>query len=220
MHETDLPPMSLDELDAFLLSERVPDDAMLLSELDGFVTAVVVGPVVIPTSEWLSRVWDAEAAVFDDEVERKRVVGAIFALYERIATVLDEAPEAFAPMFLQNPETGEIFAAYWAEGFLAGVALRLQAWRALLEADQAHLLAPMAAFLSEDDAGLIPLPRSDTDELRRDAPELVPLVVPALREFFRAREPERLHAGRPGRRDRCRCGSGRTCKGRCGAAAL
>jgi uncharacterized protein len=133
MRETDPPPMSLEELDAFLLSERAPDDAMVLPELDGFVTALVVGPVLIPPSEWLPHVWGEEAPVFEDEGELKRVIGAIFGLYNHVATVLAEKPEAFEPLFFENPETGEVFAADWAEGFLAGVALRSQAWQALLD---------------------------------------------------------------------------------------
>jgi uncharacterized protein len=217
MRETDPPPMSLEELDAFLLSERAPDDAMVLPELDGFVTALVVGPVLIPPSEWLPHVWGEEAPVFEDEGELKRVIGAIFGLYNHVATVLAEEPEAFEPLFFENPETGEVFAADWAEGFLAGVALRSQAWQALLDSEDAHLLLPIAVFLADDEAGLAPLLRSDGGELRRSAPKLIPLVVPRIREFFRALEKASPRRARPGRNDPCPCGSGSKFKRCCGA---
>ncbi len=37
-------PMSLQELDEFFLSDAAPDGGMMLSDLDGFPTAVAIGP--------------------------------------------------------------------------------------------------------------------------------------------------------------------------------
>ena len=48
--EYDLPlngPIGLDALDDYLMSDHAPDDSMGLSDLDGFLTGVVVGPEVI-----------------------------------------------------------------------------------------------------------------------------------------------------------------------------
>ena len=39
-------PINLDALDDYLVSERAPDDSMGLSDLDGFLTGVIVGPDV------------------------------------------------------------------------------------------------------------------------------------------------------------------------------
>ena len=47
----------LDELEAFLASDAVPQDCMDLEMLDGYLTAVVSGPEVIQPSEWLPQVW-------------------------------------------------------------------------------------------------------------------------------------------------------------------
>ena len=38
-----LPGFDLDDLDAFLASDRVPETCMQLSELDGFLTAIAIG---------------------------------------------------------------------------------------------------------------------------------------------------------------------------------
>jgi uncharacterized protein len=45
--------MDLDALDNYLMSDHVPDDSMGLSDLDGFLTDIVVGPVPILPNEWL-----------------------------------------------------------------------------------------------------------------------------------------------------------------------
>jgi hypothetical protein len=37
-------PIDLDALDDYLMSDHAPDDSMGLSDLDGFLTGIVVGP--------------------------------------------------------------------------------------------------------------------------------------------------------------------------------
>ena len=49
--------VDLDALDEYLMSDHAPDDSMGLSDLDGFLTGVVVGPELIPPSEWLPAIW-------------------------------------------------------------------------------------------------------------------------------------------------------------------
>ena len=44
--------IDLDALDEYLMSDHSPDDSMGLSDLDGFLTGVVVGPELILPSEW------------------------------------------------------------------------------------------------------------------------------------------------------------------------
>jgi hypothetical protein len=46
-------PIDLDALDDCLMSDHAPDNSMGLSDLDGFLTGIVVGPELILPSEWL-----------------------------------------------------------------------------------------------------------------------------------------------------------------------
>ena len=50
-------PADLDALDALLLSDRAPEEGMGLSDLDGFLTGIAVGPELVMPSEWLPVVW-------------------------------------------------------------------------------------------------------------------------------------------------------------------
>ena len=41
-------PIDLEALDDYLMSDHAPDHSMGLSDLDGFLTGIVVGPELIP----------------------------------------------------------------------------------------------------------------------------------------------------------------------------
>src|SRR6476619_3287525 len=70
-------PIDLDALDDYLMSDHAPDDSMGLSDLDGFLTGIVVGPELIPASEWLPVIWGGEEPLFHSEDEMRTVLGTI-----------------------------------------------------------------------------------------------------------------------------------------------
>jgi len=80
-HEIPLDRVDLEALDRFLMSDRSPSDSMMLSDLDGFLTGIVIGPELVLPSEWLPLVWGGEAPEFADESEAKAVLAAIMARY-------------------------------------------------------------------------------------------------------------------------------------------
>src|SRR4051794_22530891 len=49
-------PVDLDVLDRYLLSDEAADNGMALSDLDGFLTGILVGPELIMPSEWLPHI--------------------------------------------------------------------------------------------------------------------------------------------------------------------
>src|SRR5215471_1493164 len=59
--------VALDALDAFLSSDQSPPDSMMLSDLDGFLTAIAIGPELVMPSEWLPVIWGDDEPVFTDE---------------------------------------------------------------------------------------------------------------------------------------------------------
>jgi uncharacterized protein len=62
---------------------------MQLSELDGFLTGIAIGPELVMPSEWLPAVWGGEEPVFEDEAQARTVLGAIMGRYNEILRVLD-----------------------------------------------------------------------------------------------------------------------------------
>ena len=97
-------------------------DSMGLSDLDGFLTGIVVGPELILPSEWLPVIWGGEEPEFETEAEMRIVLGTIMGRYNEIAGCLDSEPENFEPIFMEGPED-EVIASDWASGFLDGISL-------------------------------------------------------------------------------------------------
>jgi uncharacterized protein len=193
-------PIDLDALDDYLMSDHAPDDSMGLSDLDGFLTGVVVGPELIPPSEWLPVIWGREEPVFRTEEEMRTVLGAIMGRYNEIVACLDTDPDDFDPILLEGPE-GEVIASDWACGFLEAVALRATAWEPLIESDGAGILMTPLFLLSGDME--IADDAADENELLAEASDMIPTCIAGIHEFWRNyRKP-------PSRRGRSRSGGSR-----------
>ena len=80
-HEIPLDRVDLEALDQFLMSERSPPQSMMLSDLDGFLTGIAVGPELVLPSQWLPLVFGGDAPEFADEAEAKAILGAIMGRY-------------------------------------------------------------------------------------------------------------------------------------------
>ncbi len=174
--------IDLDALDEYLMSDHAPDDSMGLSDLDGFLTGVVVGPELIAPSEWLPVIWGGGEPEFETEEEMRSVLGTIMGRYNEIAACFASAPDEFDPIFWEGPE-GEVIASDWAGGFLDAVALRAQAWRPLIEDDRAHtLMAPL--FLLNGDIELDDGAAGE-DELLAEASDMIPICIAGIHEFWR-----------------------------------
>jgi uncharacterized protein len=56
---------------------------MGLSDLDGFLTGIVVGPELILPSEWLPIVWGGKEPEFETDAEMRIVLGTIMGRYNQ-----------------------------------------------------------------------------------------------------------------------------------------
>ncbi len=97
-------PVDLDALDAFLLSDRAPDESMGLSDLDGFLAGIVVGPELVTPSEWLPVVWGGAEPAFESVEEARSILGTIMGRHDEIIRLLDAAPDDFDPVFWEGPD--------------------------------------------------------------------------------------------------------------------
>jgi uncharacterized protein len=58
------------ELDEFLMSDATPDECMDIVTLDGFLTALMIGPGLVPPSVWLEAIWGKGEPRFDSWLRR------------------------------------------------------------------------------------------------------------------------------------------------------
>ena len=218
-------PVDLEALDQFLMSDASPEDCMQLSDLDGFLTGVAIGPELLMPSQWLPAIWGGEEPVFEDEEQARTVLGAIMGRYNEILRVLDTDPEAYEPVFWEGPD-GEVVADDWAAGFVDAIRLRPEAWRPLLEDPEVFImLIPILALCGDEEGGSpLELDLEEDADLLAQAPELIPACVVGMHGFWKERRgrpatasTKQAKSPKVGRNDPCPCGSGRKYKRCCGA---
>ena len=122
---------------------------MGLSDLDGFLTGIVVGPELIMPSEWLPTIWGDEEPEFESPKHAETIIGLIMGRYNEIATGINADPEKFEPIFCKWP-TGEVIVTDWAAGFLDAVEMRRTAWDPLFSHRKAKLLIEPLLILGDD----------------------------------------------------------------------
>ena len=139
-------PLTEEELASLddLLTNLPSDGSMTLDGMDGYLTALLVGPSPIgASSDWLPAIWGGDAepapAPFASNQKRKRTTVLVLRHLRSIEAALSGTPDAWEPVFsvAELPGTqGEELAdaTDWCLGFLAATDLAPDAW-APLQAD-------------------------------------------------------------------------------------
>ncbi len=210
----------LDRLELFLC--RQDDDVMLLSELDGYLTGVLVCPDLILPGEWMPLIWGEAGAPFQDVEEANDILGLIMGLYNDIIRRMGR-PDSYGPLIAEDLD-GSFLWELWALGFGKAVSLRPAAWTKLERRspdDPASTAFRGLAALAirAQDMEVRPERRSDLDEeLSREAPDMIAACVLDLHHDRIASRAPGTAAPGVGRNDPCPCGSGRKFKRCCLAA--
>jgi uncharacterized protein len=185
------PPVDLELLDAYLMSASAPSSSMGLSDLDGFLTGLAVGPEAIMPSEWMPLIWGGDEPDFDTVDAANAILGTIMARYNEIIACLDTVPESFDPIFFEGPE-GEVIVTDWAAGFMDAVILRNKAWTPILEDEDGRvLMLPLLVLGSDDERPLVdeaPLPEDEMESLLADGAGAIKGAVVAIYEFWQERK--------------------------------
>lgn len=180
--------MSLEQLDEWLQRLEPPPPIDGVSMLDGYLTAVIIGPCSIPPHEWLQCALGPHGRLGFEGTEQNAALMAIVARFNAISQGLADAPERYAPIF-ERTAGGVVDAEPWCTGFIMGAKLRSEEWRPLCQPgrDDAALLLPILLHCSGP-AGQIVLRAlagiPGRDALLRDAYHGIPIVVPAIREYW------------------------------------
>ncbi len=195
---SDLPEADLKALDEYLLSETSPANSMLLSDLDGFLTGIVVGPELVPPSEWFPVIWSGEEPRFDSESQMRNIIGTIMNRYNEIVHAMNDDPDSFEPIIYEGSE-GFPIVTDWAAGFLDAIKLRKRAWDPLFRHRRAKMLLVPLVILGDDDDFFRHHPSPHEMAFYADAPDLVRHSVVGICEFWRNRRPARQkpHPRRP-----------------------
>ncbi|MBW8759704.1 MAG: UPF0149 family protein [Burkholderiales bacterium] len=161
-------PLSGDELASLdeLLATLPSDGAMTLDGMDGFLTALLVGPVPLSsmkTGDWLPMIWGGDQepapAPFASNQKRKRTTVLALRHLRAVQEALSGPPDAWEPIFsiaevpgTQGDELAD--ATDWCLGFLAATDLAPEAWAPLQsDAEFGPGLATIAMLAGEIEPG-------------------------------------------------------------------
>ena len=162
--------MPLDELDQWLRgrADRQPA-ATNLSMLDGYVTAIVAGPVSFDPREWICPLLAIDADAFNHGgTPEFAAISAVAVRHNDISNILSTAPDRFEPIYRRKPNR-DIDARPWCRGFYAAMQLQMSAWAPLLNTDDINygLLLPIFAHCVDDQGLFLPTPaRTDQERTR------------------------------------------------------
>lgn len=222
----------LDLLDVVLA--RLKGGAIPNAEaLDGFFTALVICPELVKPSEYMevikSSAANGDELVFDSMAEVERFHGLLMRHWNAINTELRRGEPHFP--VLNVGEDGVAHANDWAKGFLAGVDLRHDAWRAVIDDEErAGPFVPIWALAYEHhpDPSMRPYKEQMTAERRES---LIVGMAAATKQLFDDLAIERRLAAtshttfvraspKVGRNDPCPCGTGKKFKKCCGGSTF
>ncbi|MGD0292014.1 MAG: UPF0149 family protein [Candidatus Binataceae bacterium] len=126
------------QLDDFLISDSVPEEAMDLSMMDGFITALASGPNLMMPSSMLRWIWDSEhgkdVPTFANAAEAASITTLIMRHWNDINETLNRAPAEYEPLLLERKADGRTIQIInsWCSGYYKGIAVDRDTWNPLL----------------------------------------------------------------------------------------
>lgn len=227
---TPLSDTELDELSDFLDSDMAPD-ALTLSELDGFLTALAIGPTTIPFSQWQSRIWgmdDDAQPTFATPAQAERIYLLIMRHLNSIIDTLQQDAEGLEPIFetLSNPNDEDQFEVeLWTYGFMDGASLCAGDWQPLLDDKHSSMFFTILMLIASEEREAADQAMLDELQARSPLADFIPVCVAGIYRFWLPyRQATVAHPVRQdpkvGRNEACPCGSGKKFKKCCGAAPI
>jgi uncharacterized protein len=134
-----------EQLDAWLLKRAKGIDDIVT--LEGFLTAIVIGPNTISPMLWLPKVWGKGKPQFKDLQDLNRFVGLVMGLHNELAGCFAQDPESFEPSFYESALNDKtvIIVDEWCDGFVKGMRIDAEGWKPL-KRERPELLKPIELF--------------------------------------------------------------------------
>lgn len=206
-----------------------------LEALDGFLTALVIGPDLVMPSEFYEVIKEGasedEDLIFETVDEASTFFHLVMKLWNGIND--DFRSGEFHLPILDEDETGVARANDWAQGFIKGTHLRFGPWQEIAnDESRGGLFVPIWALAYEhaEDPTLRPYAEPMSEERRE---QLLVSMMAATKHFYEIFKERRAlgrsqSSGMPyyrtepkvGRNDRCPCGSGKKYKHCCGRVTM
>lgn len=170
------------ELEELLVSGLLPSGAMTLDALDGFLTALAVGPESIDPDEWVPVALGFEQSGMQNDLDEEscqRIVSLLIRYRNSVDRIFRNDPDSFLPLFDLSSyacsEDEEDAVRAWTHAFMSGIEMRYDAWAPLIEmagmpdeeGDKSAILLGPALLLSGRDDRSAELTSVQRGQLRK-----------------------------------------------------
>ena len=208
---------------------------MNLEQMDGFLSALICCPDLVPPSEYLPESLGGDMVLEDDFFAKPILEDFLSQIMRHWNDIVDNlnSGEVYLPLLLED-EHGITYGNDWANGFLRGMELRKEYWADLID-DEEHggSLVPIFALAHENspDPAMRPYNEPVSAELRET---LIMGTAAGVNEIYHYFEAQRLlgkdllgttatfrrSMPKIGRNEPCPCRSGKKFKHCCGKTTL
>ena len=180
-----IPALALDDLEAWLVAQ--PDIARrnwTVSSIDGFATALAVGPERVPTDDWLR-------VIFGPSLPTTPMgLGAVSAVLDHANAVRQglrlDGGQHWRPLLLGEAD-GTVIAQPWAAGFMFAVMHWPVPWRPIFETGHhVTFMLPIIALEAEEEVERLTAGRPDARAHMARAHHHLPEAVCVIRDYWKA----------------------------------
>jgi len=181
----------LDELADFLDSDAVPADAMDISMLHGFLTALALSPETASPEVWMPLVWGEDGAVptFSTPTQQTHIESLVHRLHGHIAATLSHDAGNFMPILYVDEEDKLDISRPWCHGFTQGVWLQEEAWAPMFESDESGaLLEPVFDCADEEARAELEAEGEDLAEWEHTIASALTDIVVEIKAFHRQKQ--------------------------------
>jgi uncharacterized protein len=124
------PMLDANDLQAFLRTRGRVAPVSRLDALDGYLTAVLIGPTFIDPSIWLGQLLGERALLAQEETREHLAIQAVAHHHNRLSETMAQFPYLYRPQ-LPPHRDGGLDPMFWSLGFLAATRLAPRAWKSV-----------------------------------------------------------------------------------------
>ncbi|MBP2295246.1 YecA/YgfB family protein [Azospirillum rugosum] len=129
------PMLDANELEIYLRARGRMAPVSRLDALDGYLTAVLIGPKFIDPSIWIGQLLGERALLAVEETRENLAIQAVAHHHNRLSETMTQFPYLYRPQ-LPPHRDGGWDPMFWSLGFLAATRLAPRAWKSVTNPDK------------------------------------------------------------------------------------
>ena len=171
----------IEELDDFLMPESTSYETMSIDALDGYLTAIAIGPITLDFNQWFLGILgptEEDAPNFESEEEAQHIIDLIIRQMNGIVSQFEDDHNDSEPIFVAIVHEGDtreyVDAEMWAYGFMQGIDLCKKDWQPFFDDPNGQEVFRPIYLLGSDDVSPEEETHTETPEQSEELAEQIP----------------------------------------------